>query len=61
MNEIFKVLGDQNRLRILNLLVGIEACVCDIEVSLKLSQTNVSRHLKILRDLKIVKKKKKAL
>ncbi len=60
MNEVFKALGDENRLRIINVLIGATACVCDIEASLKLSQTNVSRHLKILRDLRIVKREKKA-
>lgn len=60
MNEIFKALGDKNRLRIINILVEKTACVCDIEASLGLSQTNVSRHLKILKDLRIVTKEKKA-
>ncbi len=60
MNELFKVLGDKNRLRIVNILVGTSACVCDIEASLKLSQTNVSRHLKILRDANIVVRERKA-
>jgi len=43
--EIFKALSDGTRIRILNLLLKGELCVCDIEVILKLSQTNVSRHL----------------
>lgn len=59
MNEIFKALGDQNRLRMVNILKDVPLCVCDIENALHLSQTNVSRHLKILRDLHIVKTEKK--
>jgi ArsR family transcriptional regulator, arsenate/arsenite/antimonite-responsive transcriptional repressor len=43
--EIFKALGDENRLRILNILMGYELCVCELEVLLEMTQSNVSRHL----------------
>lgn len=45
MEQFFKALGDENRLRILNLLFNYELCVCEIEVILNLTQSNVSRHL----------------
>lgn len=45
MKELFKAIGDENRLRILNLLTDYELCVCEIEVLLDLNQSNVSRHL----------------
>ena len=45
MEELFKALGDENRLRILNLLLNYELCVCEFEVILDLTQSNVSRHL----------------
>lgn len=45
MEDFFKTLGDENRLRILNLLMNYELCVCEIEVILGLNQSNVSRHL----------------
>jgi ArsR family transcriptional regulator len=45
MEELFKAIGDENRLRILNLLTDYELCVCEIEVLLDLNQSNVSRHL----------------
>lgn len=60
MNELFKTLGDINRLRILNLLMENSVCVCEIENILKLSQTNVSRHLGKLKNSNIVSVKKKA-
>lgn len=45
MIEIFKALGDENRLRILNILMAYELCVCELEVLLEMTQSNVSRHL----------------
>ena len=54
MLEIFKSLCDENRLRLLNLLMHYELCVCEIEVVLGLSQSNVSRHLGVLRKEKII-------
>ncbi len=45
MIEIFKALGDENRLRIINVLSHNELCVCEIETMLEMTQTNVSRHL----------------
>ena len=45
IEKILKALADGNRLRIINLLMRGELCVCEIEETLGLSQTNVSRHL----------------
>lgn len=45
MTEIYKALSDDSRLRIMNLLLQRELCVCEIEAVLSMSQTNVSRHL----------------
>ena len=49
-----KALSDPARLRIVALLKQGELCVCQLEVALKLSQTNVSRHLAILRQAGLV-------
>lgn len=54
MLAIFKSLCDENRLRLLNLLMHYELCVCEIEVVLDLSQSNVSRHLGVLRKEKLI-------
>ncbi|WP_273480945.1 ArsR family transcriptional regulator, partial [Acetivibrio straminisolvens] len=35
--EIFKALGDENRIRILNLLIRQELCVCEIETVLDMT------------------------
>lgn len=46
--EIFKILSDKNRLRILNLLYGRELCVCELEYLLEISQSNLSKHLRLM-------------
>jgi len=55
MNEIFKVLGEENRYRIFTyLLKNGESCVCDLEKLLDIKQANLSKHLMILRKENIV-------
>lgn len=54
MPEIFKALGDLNRLKIFSLLTVYDLCVCEIEVLLDLSQSNVSRHIAKLRQAKLI-------
>lgn len=60
MEELFKALGDPNRLRIVNLLMHKELCVCEIEEILQTTQSNASRHLTKLRQAGIISCKKKA-
>lgn len=47
---LFKVLGDANRLRILQVLAGGERSVSEILEKTQLPQTLTSFHLRILRD-----------
>jgi ArsR family transcriptional regulator, arsenate/arsenite/antimonite-responsive transcriptional repressor len=54
LSKLFKVIGEENRLRILCLLKGGERCVCEIFENLELSQNLVSSHLKVLRDLDLI-------
>ncbi len=51
---IFKALADTSRLRIVNLLLHGELCVCDIQYALENSQPNVSRHLAYLKRSELV-------
>lgn len=51
MVELFKTLGDLNRLRLVNLLNGRSICVCEMEVILEMTQSNVSRHLTKLKSV----------
>ena len=55
-----KALANENRLRILNMLLFGELCVCELEYVLKMTQTNVSRHLKILWNAGIIERVKRA-
>jgi ArsR family transcriptional regulator, arsenate/arsenite/antimonite-responsive transcriptional repressor len=45
-----QAISDETRLRILNLLMVQECCVCEVMQALKISQTRASRNLKILND-----------
>ena len=54
LEQLFKGLADQTRLRILNLLLHGELCVCDIQYVLESSQPNVSRHLTYLKNSGLV-------
>ena len=51
----FKALADATRLRILNLLLHGELCVCDIQHVLEATQPNVSRHLAYLKNAGLVR------
>lgn len=57
--NIFKILSDETRLRILMLLLESELCVCEIYGILDESQPKVSKALSKLRDLDIVSDERK--
>lgn len=58
--QIIRALGDENRLRIVNLLRHGHFSVGEIERVLGLSQSNVSRHLGKLRNARIIAHEKRA-
>ena len=60
MVDIFKALAEENRLRIVALLMEGEMCVCEIEQCLNMNQSNVSRHLTALKRCGILEGFKKA-
>ena len=60
MVDIFKALAEENRLRILALVMEGEMCVCEIEDCLNMTQSNVSRHLTALKKCGILASYKKA-
>lgn len=55
LSELFKVLGDETRTRILYLLSLQELCVCDIAEVMEMSLPAVSHHLRLLKAHRIVK------
>lgn len=54
LEQLFKGLSDRTRLRILNLLIHGELCVCDIQYVLDSPQPHVSRHLTYLKNSGLV-------
>ncbi|NLW46640.1 MAG: helix-turn-helix transcriptional regulator [Firmicutes bacterium] len=54
LSEIFKVLGDETRTKILYLLAQRKLCVCDIAAILEMSLPAVSHHLRLLKALRLV-------
>ncbi|MCX7919283.1 MAG: metalloregulator ArsR/SmtB family transcription factor [bacterium] len=52
--ELFNLLSDQTRLRILNLLFQRPLCVCELEEVLQMSQSRISHQLKLLRAANLV-------
>ncbi|MCR4401283.1 MAG: metalloregulator ArsR/SmtB family transcription factor [Firmicutes bacterium] len=55
LSEIFKVLGDDTRTKIIYLLSLEELCVCNLAQILDMSVPAVSHHLRLLRVLRLVK------
>lgn len=53
--KIFKALSDETRLRILNLLLERECCVCEVMQVLDISQSRASRNLSTLYDAGLLK------
>jgi ArsR family transcriptional regulator len=58
---LFKALGHETRLRILNLLLDGEVCVCRIMEILQLPQSTASRHLSILKNAGLVEDRREGI
>ena len=55
LQEIFKALSDETRLRILKLLEEREICVCELMQVLGMPQSTISRHMNVLRRAGLVR------
>ena len=58
LSEVFKVFGDNTRIRILWALFDTELCVYDISDKVGMSQSAVSHQLRILKNAKLVKSRR---
>ena len=56
--ELFKVIGDSTRIRILFVLFEAEVCVCDLAQALNMTQSAISHQLRILKQNKLVKSRR---
>ena len=59
--KAIKALSDETRLRILNLLLEQECCVCEVMQALDISETRASRNLRLLYDAGLLKLRKDGL
>lgn len=59
MAQLFKVLGDENRLRIIKLIAeSDEICACKLLDELNITQPTLSHHMKLLRDSNLIRARK---
>ena len=58
LSLLFKIFGDDTRVRILLSLLNKELCVCDISNLLNMTHSAISHQLKVLRDMHLVKPRK---
>lgn len=56
--ELFTVLADPNRLRLLSALANQELCVCDLAAGLKMGESAVSHQLRVLKSMRMVNYRK---
>ena len=59
--KAFKVLSDETRLRMLNMLLERECCVCEVMQALRISQSKASRGLSALYDAGFLNMRKDGL
>ena len=55
LSDMFKIFGDQTRVKILMALESGELCVCDIAAVIDMSQSAISHQLRVLKQSNIVK------
>jgi ArsR family transcriptional regulator len=59
--KVMKALSDPNRVKIVKLLQQKMMCVCELQATLRISQPNVSKHLKILEASGLIESRKDGL
>jgi ArsR family transcriptional regulator len=59
--KVYKALSDESRLRVLNLILERECCVCEVMQALEISESKASRILSALYNVGFLKLKKEGL
>jgi ArsR family transcriptional regulator len=59
--RFFQALSDETRLRILNVIIQRECCVCEVVQALQISETRASRNLSVLCDAGFLKARREGL
>ncbi|MGL4588724.1 MAG: ArsR/SmtB family transcription factor [Mycoplasmatales bacterium] len=57
--DLLKLFADVNRIRIIKVLMEKQLCVCELVIILNLNQTNISNHLKVLKEANIIEMEKR--
>jgi ArsR family transcriptional regulator len=55
---LFGILGDPTRIRVLTALLPGELCVCDLAAATGVNRTTISHQLRVLRDLRLVRRRR---
>lgn len=55
LSDVFSILSDTTRLKIVLALIETELCVCDIAGFLGITKSAVSHHLRLMRNLRLVR------
>jgi ArsR family transcriptional regulator len=61
LTRVFKALSEETRLRIMNLILERECCVCEVMQALAISETRASRNLSLLCDAGLLERRKEGL
>jgi ArsR family transcriptional regulator len=56
--DTFKALADPTRVRIMSVLAITDLCVCDLAVTLGMTQSAISHQLRLMRDMRLVRSRK---
>lgn len=57
--DLLKLFADVNRIRIIKVLMEKQLCVCELVIILNLNQTNISNHLKVLKEANVIEMEKR--
>jgi len=60
-SNLFKILGNETRLKIVDVLKETELCVCDIAVFIDMTQSAVSHQLSKMKEYNVVKSRKEGV
>jgi len=58
LSSLFKAMADSTRVKISNILLNTEACVCDVSALINMAQSAISHQLRVLKLAKFVKSRK---
>jgi len=56
--NVLKALGEPTRLKIIKFLSIKELCICELEAILDMSQPRISQHIRVLKQVGLVKERK---